>query len=72
MMAGRVAPALDLVGAPGPETTFLVKALTVRAEVKRSFFDTNVLVYLYDDDTPEKQSTAMRVFEREIEADRAT
>ena len=40
--------------------------------MKRSFFDTNVLVYLYDDDTPEKQSTAMRVFEREIEADRAT
>lgn len=37
----------------------------------RSFFDTNVLLYMYDDDVPQKKATAMETFEREVEADRA-
>lgn len=37
----------------------------------RSFFDTNVLLYMYDDDAPEKKATALEVFEREVEAGRA-
>ncbi len=37
-----------------------------------SFFDTNVLVYMYDDDEPEKKSRALAVFEEEIQAGRAT
>jgi predicted nucleic acid-binding protein len=40
--------------------------------VTRSFFDTNVLLYMYDDDAPEKKATALEVFEREVEAGRAT
>ncbi len=36
-----------------------------------SFFDTNVLVYMYDDDEPEKKSRALAVFEEEIQAGRA-
>lgn len=37
----------------------------------RSFFDTNVLLYMYDDDAPEKKVTALEVFDREVEAGRA-
>lgn len=37
----------------------------------RSFFDTNVLLYLYDDDFPEKKARALEVFEEEVGADRA-
>lgn len=39
--------------------------------MRLSFFDTNVLVYMYDDDEPEKKSRAIAVFEEEIEAGRA-
>jgi predicted nucleic acid-binding protein len=39
--------------------------------VTRSFFDTNVLVYMYDDNEPEKKSRAMAVFEEEVQAGRA-
>ncbi len=37
----------------------------------RSFLDTNVLIYLFDRDEPEKKARAQEVFGREIEADRA-
>jgi predicted nucleic acid-binding protein len=37
-----------------------------------SFFDTNVLVYMFDDDEPEKKTRALVVFDREVEDDRAT
>ena len=37
----------------------------------RVFFDTNVLVYLFDDDAPEKQALARRVLQREVEDGRA-
>lgn len=37
----------------------------------RSFFDTNVLVYLFDNGEPEKKAGAQELFEREIEAGRA-
>ncbi len=37
----------------------------------RSFFDTNVLVYLFDNSEPEKKARAQEVFEREVEAGRA-
>ncbi len=37
----------------------------------RTFFDTNVLVYLYDADAPEKQARAREVFESEATAGRA-
>lgn len=35
------------------------------------FFDTNVLVYLYDDDEPEKKARALELLEEEVEAGRA-
>ncbi|MBA2344366.1 MAG: PIN domain-containing protein [Rubrobacter sp.] len=37
----------------------------------RSFFDTNVLLYLFDTGEPEKKARAQEVVEREIRADRA-
>jgi predicted nucleic acid-binding protein len=40
--------------------------------VTRSFFDTNVLVYLFDNAEPEKKARAQEVLEREVEAGRAT
>lgn len=35
----------------------------------RAFFDTNVLLYMYDDDELEKKARALEVFEQEVEAD---
>lgn len=37
----------------------------------RAFFDTNVLVYLFDADAPEKQDRARRLLEREVTEGRA-
>ena len=37
----------------------------------RLFFDTNILVYLFDSDTPEKQAKARQRFETEAGAGRA-
>ena len=37
----------------------------------RSFLDTNVLVYLYDDAEPEKKARALELFEEETGAGRA-
>jgi predicted nucleic acid-binding protein len=37
----------------------------------RSFFDTNLLLYLYDDDEPEKKAKALEVFDWEVEKGRA-
>ena len=37
----------------------------------RFFFDTNVLVYLFDNNEPEKKARAREVFEREARAGRA-
>ena len=34
----------------------------------RSFFDTNILVYLFDEDTPEKKAKAQALFEQEVMA----
>lgn len=34
----------------------------------RSFFDTNVLLYMYDDNEPLKKRKAIEIFERESEA----
>lgn len=42
-----------------------------RTRVTRSFFDTNVLLYLYDDDEPGKKARALEVFDQEIELGRA-
>jgi predicted nucleic acid-binding protein len=39
--------------------------------VRRSFFDTNVLVYLFDNRDPEKKIRAQQVFAEESERDRA-
>lgn len=36
-----------------------------------SFFDTNVLLYMYDDDEPQKKARAIEVFERAVEKDLA-
>lgn len=38
----------------------------------RSFFDTNVLVYLFDADAPKKQAFARKLLLREADAGRAT
>ncbi len=35
--------------------------------MKRSFFDTNVLLYIFDDDEPLKKARAIDVFERSVE-----
>lgn len=37
----------------------------------RSFFDTNILIYLYDEDEPEKRARALELFEEEVAAGRA-
>lgn len=37
----------------------------------RAFFDTNVLLYLFDLDEPEKKARAQEVFEGEVVAERA-
>jgi predicted nucleic acid-binding protein len=39
--------------------------------VSRSFFDTNVLLYLFDNSVPEKKARAQEVFSAESEAGRA-
>jgi predicted nucleic acid-binding protein len=39
--------------------------------VSRSFFDTNVLIYLFDDSVPEKKARAQEVLSEEVEAGRA-
>jgi predicted nucleic acid-binding protein len=39
--------------------------------VSRSFFDTNVLLYMYDDNEPRKKELALRTFERAIETNLA-
>lgn len=39
--------------------------------MSRSFFDTNVLLYLFDDSVPEKKARAQEVFSEEVEAGRA-
>lgn len=37
----------------------------------RTFFDTNILIYLFDEDAPEKKNLAQELFERETDAGRA-
>jgi len=37
----------------------------------RSFFDTNILVYLFDDDAPDKKLRAQSLLEKETAAGRA-
>jgi predicted nucleic acid-binding protein len=37
----------------------------------RSFFDTNVLVYLFDEDAPEKKARARQLLETEVQEGRA-
>ncbi len=37
--------------------------------MSRSFFDTNVLLYMYDDDEPEKKAEAIEAFDRAVEDD---
>lgn len=37
----------------------------------RTFFDTNILLYMYDDDEPEKKNRALQLFDEEVNADRA-
>ena len=37
----------------------------------RSFFDTNVLIYLFDEDEPEKKARAQEIYGREAGAGRA-
>jgi predicted nucleic acid-binding protein len=39
--------------------------------VTGSFFDTNVLIYLYDDDEPEKKARALELFGEEVGSGRA-
>jgi predicted nucleic acid-binding protein len=39
--------------------------------VSRSFFDTNVLLYLFDKSVPKKKTRAQEVFSEEVEAGRA-
>lgn len=38
--------------------------------MSRSFFDTNVLLYMYDDDEPQKKAGAIGAFERAVEENR--
>ncbi|TCJ16429.1 PIN domain-containing protein [Rubrobacter taiwanensis] len=38
--------------------------------MSRSFFDTNVLLYMYDDDEPQKKAGAIEAFERAVEENR--
>ena len=37
----------------------------------RAFFDTNILIYLFDEDAPEKKTLARELFIRETDAGRA-
>jgi len=39
--------------------------------VSRSFFDTNVLLYMYEDDEPQKKARAIDVFDRAVEGNLA-
>ena len=39
--------------------------------MRRTFFDTNVLLYLFDNDEPAKKATAQELIEKEVGADRA-
>jgi len=39
--------------------------------VSRTIFDTNVVLYLFDNSVPEKKARAQEVFSREVEAGRA-
>src|SRR5690606_26664879 len=45
---------------------------TVRSPLMRTFFDTNVLVYLFDADASKKQTAARKLLGREAGAGRAT
>ena len=47
------------------------EARTVSQEVSRSFFDSNVLLYLFDNSIPEKKARAQEVFDEEVEVGRA-
>jgi predicted nucleic acid-binding protein len=40
--------------------------------VRRSFFDTNVLLRLFDNREPDKKAAAQELIEKEVEADRAS
>lgn len=40
--------------------------------MRRSFFDTNVLLYLFDNREPDKKAAAQKLIEKEVEADRAS
>ena len=40
--------------------------------MRRSFFDTNVLLYLFDNGEPDKKAAAQELIEKEVEADRAS
>ena len=40
--------------------------------MRRSFFDTNVLLYLFDNREPDKKAAAQELIQREVEADRAS
>jgi predicted nucleic acid-binding protein len=40
--------------------------------VRRSFFDTNVLLYLFDNREPDKKAAAQELIQKEVEADRAS
>jgi predicted nucleic acid-binding protein len=40
--------------------------------VSRSFFDTNVLLYLFDNREPDKKAAAQELIQKEVEADRAS
>jgi predicted nucleic acid-binding protein len=46
------------------------EARAVSEEVSRSFFDTNVLLYLFDNSVPKKKARAQEVFSEEVEAGR--
>ena len=39
--------------------------------MSRSFFDTNVLLYMYEDDEPQKKARAIDVFDRAVEGNLA-
>ena len=40
--------------------------------MRRSFFDTNVLLYLFDNREPDKKAAAQELIRKEVEADRAS
>jgi predicted nucleic acid-binding protein len=47
------------------------EARAVSEEVRRFFFDTNVLLYMYDDSEPQKKARAIDLFGQAIEDNRA-